>query len=282
MPVSGYALSTSVVAGNAIDFCLSTDIGGPVNLTIERMNSGIPSTSFTITLVTQAQPAIAAWEGYGWQSNHTFVVPANWPSGLYKLAEGGSAILSFVVGPAVAGQASKVILHISFLTPEAYNPEGGKSLYGFNSGGEDERASKVSLDRPRPPAGSGYNPPGLDAEATLIGWLENEGIAIEYCSSIDLHANPNLLSSYDCLVIAGHDEYWTKEMRDQVEQFIENGGNVVVLSGNTCYRQVRLEQNNRMIIFYKYAGQDPFSDNDRATVAWAEPGPSPAEPATWL
>src|SRR5260370_37159359 len=59
------------------------------------------------------------------------------------------------------------------------------------------------------------------------------------------------------------------ERGDQVEGCIANGGNVVVLWGNTCYRQVRLEQNNRMVVFYKY--HDPFPDNERASVAWADP-----------
>lgn len=60
-------------------------------------------------------------------------------------------------------------------------------------------------------------------------------------------------------------------MRDQTEQFIANGGNMIVLSGNTCYRAVRLEQENRLVVFYKYAGNDPNQNNEEATVAWAEP-----------
>lgn len=140
--------------------------------------------------------------------------------------------------------------------------------YGFNSGpGFDEasRASRVSLDRP------GGTPPSNEWEATLIRWLETEGIAIEYCSSVDLHAIPTLLAAYECLVIAGHDEYWTKQMRDKAERFVANGGNMIVLSGNTCYRAVRLEQANRLVVFHKYAGSDPDPNADDAMVAWAEP-----------
>src|SRR6266511_2572984 len=251
----GYAKSTSVVAGSPIDFCLGGNWAGSFDLRIERV-TGTPSTStFSLPLPKLTVPAVTPWEGFGWPVNHTFVVPTTWPSGLYQLTEVGStAILMFVVRPQVSGQASTTLLHVSSLTPQAYSSfTGSKSLYDFNS--TDGRANQVSFDRT---AGV----PSDRFEPTLLHWLEAEGYSVECCSSIDLHDDPTLLSSYDCLLVAGHDEYWTKDMRDQVERFIANGGNVVVLSGNTCYRQVRLEQNNRMVVFYKYAGQDPCTDND--------------------
>ena len=263
MNVAGYATRTSVVAGNAIDFCLSGNFDANFNLRVERVNSGTPSASFSLPLSPQPVPAVSAWEGFGWPVNYTFSVPVSWPPGLYQLVEVGStAILRFVVRPPVPGQTSKILLQVSFMTPQVYSANGGKSLYDFNSA--SGRASRVSFDR-----SDGL--PDDRFEPSLLDWLEKEGYAVECCSSIDLHDDPTLLSAYECLLIAGHDEYWTKEMRDEAEQFIADGGNVIVLSGNTCYRQVRLEQNNRMIIFYKYAGQDSFPDNDRATVAWSEP-----------
>ena len=116
-----------------------------------------------------------------------------------------------------------------------------------------------------------YGAPGIGLEATLIRWLESEGVALECCSSVDLHDSPNLLGAYHCVVLAGHDEYWTKAMRDQVERFVGNGGNLMVLSGNTCYRAVRLESSNRHVAFHKYASSDPAVNHDDVTVAWAEP-----------
>lgn len=205
------------------------------------------------------------WEGFDWPVAVSFNVPSTWPPGLYRLAYLTDDVLTFVVRSAVPGAISKVLLQVSFLTPTAYNSAGGKSFYGFNSGGESSRASKVSFDRP------GGTPISSGWEAKLIHWLETEEIAIEYCSSIDLHTMPSLLANYECLVIAGHDEYWTKPMRDQAEQFVANGGNMIVLSGNTCYRAVRLEQAHRLVVFHKYAGNDPNLNADETTVAWAEP-----------
>lgn len=265
MAVFGYSSATSVLAGNSVSFHLSTDTPGLTNLTIERIGTTSVSTTISATLTNLSPPALNPWEGFSWPVSVSFNIPSNWPPGLYRLAYASDDVLTFVVRSTTFGSLSKILFQVAFLTPTAYNAAGGKSLYGFNSGGESSRASKVSFDRP------GGTPISSGWEGKLIHWLETEGIAIEYCSSVDLHTTPNLLSNYECLVIAGHDEYWTKPMRDQTEQFIANGGNMIVLSGNTCYRAVRLEQENRLVVFYKYAGNDPNQNNEEVTVAWAEP-----------
>ena len=269
MSISGYASSMSVAPGGQIRFYLSSDTPGATTFTIQRVGtSSAPSTNVTHSVANQPPPAASPWEGYRWTQTFGFTVPPAWPTGLYSLFKAGdpaNVILRFVVLPSSPGSGSKILLRIAFLTEQAYNPTGGKSLYGFNSQpnlDESSRASQVSFDRP------GAVPV---REVPLIQWLEAEGIPVEYCACIDLHTNPSLLSSYDCFVCSGHDEYWTKEMRDHVEIFLANGGNLIVLSGNTCYRRVRLEQGNRMVVFYKYAGHDPNLDNEYATVAFAEP-----------
>jgi hypothetical protein len=269
MAVVGYASQTSVAPGKSIDFHLSSDTPGPTSLTVERLGTTPAPVAVSANLSTLSPPTANAWEGFGWPVSATLCVPAVWPSGLYRLHTGTANVLSFVVRSAAPGATTTALLHIPFLTYAAYNPAGGKSLYGFNSspyGQEEDRASKVSFDRP-----FADGPPGLGPEAALIRWLEDQGNAIDYCSSVDLHAIPDLLANYECLVLAGHDEYWTKPMRDQVERFVANGGNLVVLSGNTCYRAVRLEQSHRQVVFHKYAGSDPNQNDDEATVAWAEP-----------
>jgi hypothetical protein len=53
-----------------------------------------------------------------------------------------------------------------------------------------------------------------------------------------LHADAALLADYRLFISCGHDEYWSKTMRARVEAFGESGGNVMFLSGNTCYRPV--------------------------------------------
>ncbi len=243
MPVTGYATRASVVAGQPIGFCLSSDSPGTYTFTVKRTGAG-PSQPIQYSVDQQAEPAVAPWEGFGWTvATPTFTVPPDWPTGLYGLvAPDGSNVLTFVVAPVSPGSSSHIVLHVSTLTPAAYNNAGGKSLYGFNSlpnSDEASRACIVSLDRPG--AAADYS--------SLIQWLEGQGITVEYCSSIDLHEQSSLLSVYQCLIIAGHDEYWTKDMRDQTEEFVANGGNLIVLA-------------------------DPVGDAATTTVAWAEP-PAP-------
>ena len=60
-------------------------------------------------------------------------------------------------------------------------------------------------------------------------------------------------------------------MRDHVESFINKGGNVAFFSGNTCWWQVRFEGDNRKMICYKSAIDDPLTgkDDQRVTINWA-------------
>ena len=102
-------------------------------------------------------------------------------------------------------------------------------------------------------------------------WLKANGFVTDSCTSIDIHEDPTILDHYHLMVSFGHDEYWSKEMRDHVENFISTGGNVVFLSGNTCWWQIRFEDGNRKMICYKSAIDDALTieDHQRATFNWA-------------
>lgn len=191
-------------------------------------------------------------------------MPGSWPSGLYRLKAHGPGetvhtdVLEFVVRAAAPGSTSKILLVADFVTPHAYHGAGGESLYASPSG----RGSTVSFNRPLGPLGG---------HRELIVWLNTNGHALEYASLVDLHVHTGILDAYQCLLFGPHTEYWTKEMRDQVEAFVQRGGNVMSLSGNTCYRQVRLTDNARTLIGYKNAKADPDTDLQRQTVAFAQP-----------
>jgi hypothetical protein len=271
LDVVGYPSETSVALGERLELHLSARRAGARELIIERVGAIELSGALTADLPALAAPR-RGWEGYGWPVTAEFEIPEHWRSGLYGVRHGADAVCSFVVRPSSPGAASRMLLHIPVLTAAAYEPAGGKSLYGFNSlprGNERDRASAVSLHRP-----SDWDPLGYSKTtrlSTLAEWLDAEQLHVDYCSSIDLHRTPDLLAHYDCLVLAGHDEYWTKQMRDGVERFAGNGGNLVVLSGNTCYRSVRLEAAERRLVFHKSAADDAWPNTDEVTVAWADP-----------
>lgn len=262
MPTTGYPSTTSAAPGGGLYFHLSATPAGLVNCTFERVGFGPMSEVLTLTLSSAAVPA-NGWLGFGWPA-FAFSVPSSWPSGLYRLRARGPGdaapidVLEFVVRAAPAGATSKILLACDFITTQAYNNEGGKNLYGEFS----TRANKVSYNRPLPTLGG---------HPELIAWLNSNGYAVEYASLVDLHTNANLLAPYQCLVFGPHIEYWSKEMRDQVEAFVQRGGNVLSLSGNTCYRQVRFESGTRTLVCYKNARADPGTDLTRQTVAFAQP-----------
>ena len=71
-------------------------------------------------------------------------------------------------------------------------------------------------------------------------WAERSGYAVDLASQHDLHFTPEILAGYDCVVFVGHDEYWTWEMRDAVDAYVEGGGRAARFAGNFMW-QTRLE-----------------------------------------
>jgi hypothetical protein len=256
MTLVGYTGAVSALPGDQMDLFLSTNGSpGQESLAVTRV-AGAETATLTADVLPQAVPPVNAWEGFGWSSTTSFPVPGHWPSGYYEVRGPSDEVIGgFVVRSPIPGSGSSILVSIDLLTNQAYNGAGGKSLY------DPGRASIVSFDRP------GGLPDGR--ELPLLDWLAAEGVVVECCAAQDI-GDALDLDSYDCLIVAGHSEYWTGQMRDAVERFVAGGGNLVCLSGNTAYRQVRLEDGGRTLVFHKYAGADPVGGWD-ATVAFAEP-----------
>jgi hypothetical protein len=95
-------------------------------------------------------------------------------------------------------------------------------------------------------------------ERRFVAWAERSGYALDVATSVDLETNPEVLEGRKLFVSVGHDEYWSWGMRDTFDAFVEGGGNAVILSGNTCFWQVRFEDGHRAMTGYKYkVEQDP-------------------------
>ncbi|MEZ0066048.1 hypothetical protein ABIA32_002057 [Streptacidiphilus sp. MAP12-20] len=170
----------------------------------------------------------------------------------------------FVVRPAARGPRSRILLSVPFATWQAYNRSGvpGEGLYWTE---DPDRAARVSFDRP------GGGPPPERWEEGLMRWLRSYGPDVDYCSNLDLHLDPHALLRYRLLVVNGHDEYWTWEMRDQVEGFVRSGGNLAVFGANTAWWQMRLEDEGRTMVCYRDAAADPVAATapQRTTVEWS-------------
>ncbi|HEY6496398.1 MAG TPA: N,N-dimethylformamidase beta subunit family domain-containing protein [Trebonia sp.] len=304
-PVCGYAWPQSVLPGESFGLHLSST-AGPVDIEIARLGVTREVVWEKEALQVGAHPYPEGFteHGCGWPPAATVTV-GDWRSGYYEIVAsdaGGTAVgVAFVVVRARAEQAGSILLELSTNTWNAYNDvENGLSLY--------TGARSVSFCRPMAP---GYlrKPPGLgwrvNAIATpdplrgahrgykavhhlsdwvgsagwpnweypFIRWAESHGYALDYCVNADLQ-DPAVLAGYRLMLSVGHDEYWSGPMRDTVEAFIADGGNVAFLSGNTAFWQVRVEESGTRMIGYKDAfEQDPCYGTSRqheVTTMWSD------------
>lgn len=261
--IEGYASLTSVNIGAEIRFYVSTTASS-YSLDIYRLGyyqgkgarsvASVSNLTGHIQTVPTADPATGLVECH-WTDPYTLSIPSDWVSGVYlaKLTAqpgGQQNWMMFVVRD--DARVSDFLFQSSVTTMEAYNGWGGKSLYGFNSTGP--QASKVSFDRPYG-AGAGFTE-FERWEFPTVRFLEKEGYDVSYCTNIDTHANGSLLTNHRGFLSVGHDEYWSFDMRRNVERARDNGVNLAFLSSNTSYWQMRLESDsdgnaNRTIVAYK-------------------------------
>jgi hypothetical protein len=149
----------------------------------------------------------------------------------------------FVLRSADPGKASKILLQLSTHTYNAYTNWGGFSLYAYHGRGGNQ-GHRVSYERP---------PASLFAnwEQPFVEWAERNGFSFDYAANGDLEFHPELLKAYRLVLSVGHDEYWSAPMRDHLEKFIGDGGNVAFFSGNTCCWQVRSEEGGQALTCWK-------------------------------
>lgn len=257
--IEGYLSHYSILPGQTFSLFTST---GAENFNVAVHKAGevdeLMANYFNVPGKLQQIPEQSWSAGARWQPSLSFKIPEHWHSGIYTITlstSNDTKLLNFVVKPSEPATQSSILLLDNATTQAAYNNWGGKSLYEHNS--NEGRARKVSLFRPRQNGSS-------KKELRFVRWADHMGIAIEHASQLDLHYDPQLLSHYQTLVITGHSEYWSKEMRQHFDTFIANGGNAVILSGNTMWWQVRIEDGQ--LVCYKNADQDPMSQIDPSQV----------------
>jgi hypothetical protein len=109
-------------------------------------------------------------------------------------------------------------------------------------------------------------------ETHFVKWALAAGFEVDVISQYDLQLRPESIEDYPCLVFIGHDEYWSWEMRDTVDAYVDAGGKVARFAGNFMW-QTRLEDNGRRQVCYKSRArtEDPQRDTDRITTSWEYP-----------
>jgi len=221
-------------------------------------------------------PENASSHGCKWPVSWTWKLPENLRSGYYHVAlraedRGGKYIhrnrrtaegsCFFVVRSARPGKDTSILLQLSANTYNAYNNWGGTSLYGYH-GRAGVQGHRVSFDRP-PRSQFG------NWEYPFVRWAEQAGYRLDFAVNSDLEFRPELLKHYRLVLSVGHDEYWSAPMRDHLEAFIREGGNVAFFSGNSVCWQIRSEDNGRAQVCWKqnYHMDPVYKTDDRSTLS---------------
>ena len=257
-------------------------------------------------------PEDCSVKGCGWPVAVELTLPDGWRSGGYivRLSGGGLAYNHLFLLRAAPGKQASLLLVAATGTWAAYNDWGGSNHYeGIAGPDRNQCAPRVSMHRPfsrgfvvlphgaprvplrTPPVmgaalrhphvewayANGYSKKYASAgwasyDRHFLCWAEAAGYDVDVCALHDIHADPGLLRHYACAVFVGHDEYWTKEMRDAVDDYVEGGGNAARFAGNFLW-QTRLEDGGATQVCYKYRARadDPFYNSKQrslTTTAW--------------
>lgn len=204
----------------------------------------------TFPVVPQANDDDYAYrDGCNWQITCSFDIPPDWPSDFYlaKLEDsfGHYCFVPVIVRSNSPGSQSKIANVSATNTWQAYNTYGGASFYDCVSSACTTGSPIVSYDRPllnTTPAASGHL---SGIEHLMIKFLKSHGVAYEQLSDRDLHdaASNGLLDNYDIVILSGHNEYWSAEMKEALESFLDRGGKLINLSGNTMFWRIAFDGN---------------------------------------
>jgi hypothetical protein len=280
--IAAYASATGVNKGGSLDIKVS--LGQPGQYTIDVYRLGyyggtggrLMASSGPLTGTTQAPCSTPTSPTYliecNWTTSYVLQIGSNWTSGIYvaKLTHQASSKIAHVWF-VVRDDSSKanILFQSSVSTVLAYSTMGDYSLYSFNSV-SGVRALKVSYDRPFSQATyfeSTESDSPLRWEYNMLRWLESQSYDVTYTDSMQVHTNGQKLLNHKVFLSVGHDEYWSKEIRDNVEAARSAKVNLGFFSANTAYWRVRFESStpaagqvspNRVMACYK---QDWASDS---------------------
>ncbi len=271
--VMGYVNRLSYVPGEEVSFHLSAS-GESISMICERLGAERVQVleQQTIACSSHPIPDRASSHGCQWPAAFTFKIPQDWASGYYQatltLEDGDKtarSTLFFVIRSANPGKNSRILLQLATNTYNAYTNWGGHSLYSYHDR-DGLQGHRVSFDRP-------LNSQFANWELPFVQWAEVQGYAIDYAVNSDLEFHPEILEHYRLVLSVGHDEYWSSPMRDHLEQYIADGGNVAFFSGNTCCWQVRTEDEGRALTCWKqWYNVDPHyrtTDHRLLSTAWS-------------
>lgn len=274
--IQGYPARAGLAPGESLVLHVSTD-APRFRVVFYRWGDDLIRMHETGWLAGEHAPPRSAAEDWQWP-RYEFPVPRDWPSAVYiaHLEEPGGIPIDLAMTSAAAlfvvhgNGRSKLLYKLPLATYHAYNCSGGGCFYVNPPRSEDPPGAKLSLHRPGGGIGSETwgaldhydmsSPRQTFAhwDARFIRWLLRNGYTPEFCTDLDIHADPGLCNRYRLLLSVGHDEYWSETTRDAVEDFVSRGGNVAFFGANLCWWRIHIVDGETAILCHQGGPRGAF------------------------
>lgn len=224
----------------------------------------------------------------GWEPDFSWQVPADLPSGLYaaRLRSGEyEDHIPITVRPPRTHATAEVGVLMPTFTYLAYanermrenvegfedngmfaeiahdprepelgeHPEYGNSLYDLHPDGSGVcySSAKRPILNMRPDYMMWAVRAGrhLGADLYLIDWLREKGFEHDTFTDHDLHFDgAALLERYRVLITGGHPEYWSAQMLEALQTYLDGGGRLMYLGGNGFYWVTSIDPANPHVV----------------------------------
>lgn len=265
--IEGYCSHTSIAAGDTLGIYISTDPASKFTLDVFRMGYYGGTGGRLMTKLGPFEGNVQAVPSDGeknlrscaWEESLQLPIPNDWLSGVYlgKLTAAEGGWQSYIIFIVRDNRPADFLFQCSDLTWQAYNrwPE-WRSLYDWTADWGPTPwytgvGPEVSFDRPYtfymnslpvlPQAQANGAGEFLLWEFPLVFWMEQQGYDVSYISNLDTHKDREGVLRTKAFLSVGHDEYWTKEMFDNVIHARDQGVNLLFLSGNSVSGKIYLK-----------------------------------------
>jgi hypothetical protein len=271
--IEGYCSATSVSAGDTLKIMVSTNPVSEFNLEIYRTGyyggAGGRFMKRFDSLKGKTQPTLPVGKRRlrecKWEPSVELEIPKDWLSGVYlgKLTAKKGGVQSYVIFIVRDDRPCDLLFQCSDMTWLAYNswPTNEYSLYHNDKNGytgfkkrkkwstDANDTGWVSFDRPYSQFCQDHlvkSPSSVGSGEFLLWefarsyWIEQQGYDVSYISNVDTHRHGPRLQLAKGFISVGHDEYWTREMYDNVSAARDAGVNLAFLSGNPVWGVVPL------------------------------------------
>jgi hypothetical protein len=242
--VQGFAQYTSVACGGTVGLYLGTQSPTPVPVAVEVWRLGYYQGSggrLVWTSPTLNVAAPASWENVDpttfqvtapWEETASLTIPHGWTQGIYELRivpvgnPGAAAAIPLVIRDDT--RTTPMVQVVATNTDQMYNTWGGNSAYSTSTG----ISTVVSLNRPYDGFGMAQI---LSEDVPLAGYAESQGRTISYLADGDLDSGSPEIRAATAIVVGSHSEYWTPNMRANLEAALARGANAAFFGANNIY-----------------------------------------------